>query len=243
MSPSEQRAREVFVELADTLVTDFDLSDFLVTLARHSVELIEVSAAGLVLAEPADTLSLAAASTDQARELCAAQLRDRQGPAFDCYHSGRPVHCADLVAADGRWPQFRREALAAGFRAAHAVPMRLRDSTIGALTLYSSVGGPVTAENVQLAQALADVATIGILHERTVRRHELLISQLQKALDTRILIEQAKGVLAERLGIPMDDSFTILRAHSRERNRRLRETAIAVINGERISSAPHWPAR
>jgi GAF domain-containing protein len=220
---------DTFVELTDTMVADFDIIDFLHVLTSRSAELLDVSAAGLLLADPRGELRVVAASTEAARLLELFQLQGDQGPCLDCFRSGQPVASADL-SADQRWPLFAAAAGQAGFCAVQAVPMRLRDQVIGALNLFRATAGPFDAEAVHVGQALADVATISLLHERSMRRTDTLNEQLQTALNSRVIIEQAKGKLAERLGIDVDQAFALLRDQARSRNQRLSELARAFVD-------------
>jgi anti-anti-sigma factor len=216
---------DTFVELADTMVADFDVIDFLHTLTDRSVRLLSASAAGVVLADPRGELRVAAASSEAAGLVELFQLQNDQGPCLDCYRTGQPVTAADLAGPGQQWPQFAAAATQAGFRAVQALPMRLRDQVIGALNLFRAAPGLLDPEDLRIGQALADVATIGLLHERNLRRSETVAEQLQGALNSRIIIEQAKGKLAERLGTDMDEAFRVLRAHARDRNQRLTDTA------------------
>jgi len=232
MSPQARDTWEVFVRLADTLVADFDVIDFLDTLTQASVDLLGVTATGILLADHTGTLSLVAASTQQARVVELSQLQNAEGPGLDAYRTRAPVQCPDLAAARDLWPRFAPAVLAAGFGAMHALPMRLREQAIGAMSLFSAEPRTLDAETARLGQALADVATIGILHERAFRRHEVVTQQLQNALNSRIVIEQAKGVLAERLQLPVENAFTVLRAYARDHNLKLADVAAAVTRGE-----------
>jgi GAF domain-containing protein len=232
MSPSDSRAWRAFVRVADTLVADFDIIDFLAMLAEYGVELLGVSACGILLADPAGNLNLVAASTEQARILELSQLQSDEGPCLDAFRTMATVTCSDLTVAGNRWPTFAPAGLAAGFAAVHAMPMRLRQQTVGAFNLFSALPGPLDDETIELGQAIADVATIGILHERAIRRQEVVTEQLQVALNSRIVIEQAKGVLAERLQLSIGDAFTTLRRYARVNNLKLAEVAAAVAAGE-----------
>jgi GAF domain-containing protein len=225
-----QLLSEAFVELTDTMVADFDVIDFLHVLTSRSVELLEVSAAGLLLADLRGELRVVAASSEAARLLELFQLQSDQGPCLDCFRSGRPVAAVDL-GADRRWPRFAAAAGQAGFTAVQALPMRLRDQVIGALNLFRATPGAFDPASVRIGQALADVATIGLLHERSMRRSDTLNEQLQTALNSRVIIEQAKGKLAERLGIDVNQAFTLLRDQARDRNQRLSDLARAFIEG------------
>jgi len=220
-----------FVELADTMVAEFDVIDFLHLLTQRSVQLLDASAAGVLLADPRGELRLVAASTEAVRVLELFQLQNDQGPCLDCFRTGQPVAAADLTAAGQTWPQFAAAARDAGFAAVHALPMRLRAQIIGALNLFRATPGAPSHEDLRVGQALADVATIGLLQERSARRSEILHEQLQGALNSRVAIEQAKGKLAERLGLDMDQAFTTLRDYARARNLRLSDLAQAFIDG------------
>jgi GAF domain-containing protein len=229
---------DVFVELADTLVDDFDLIDFLHVLTERCVQLLGVAAAGLLLADQRDNLRVVAASSERTRLLELFALETDQGPGVDCFRSGRPVSVPDLPAT-GRWPRFAAAAAEVGFRAVHALPMRLRAEVIGALSLFNGNAGGLDPGRLRIGQALADVSTIGLLQQRAIRRREVLAEQLQTALNSRVAIEQAKGVLAERLRLDMGEAFAVLRQHARLRNRRLSEVAQAVVNGtEQVQPGP-----
>lgn len=231
MSASDRAVRETFVKLADTLVDEFDVIDFLDMLANRTVELLEVSACGVILFDHHETLNLVAASSDKARVLELFQLQHVEGPCLECHRTGETIRCEDLAHADTRWPRFAPAARAAGFGSVDAVPMRLRDEVVGAMNLFSASTGPLTADTVELGRALADVATIGLLHERAVRRREVIAEQLQTALESRVLIEQAKGVLAERHQITVEKGFELMRACARRKGRKLVEVAGLVIEG------------
>ena len=227
----ERRLAQVFVELADTLVDDFDVLDFLSMLVERCVELLDVAAAGVVLSDQKGGLRMAAASSEQARlvELFAVQADD--GPCPDCVRTGRPVSSADLAGEDERWPRFAPAARAAGFRAAHAVPMRLRGTVIGAVNLLNTDPDGVDEESVLLGQALADVATIGMLQQRAIHDSAILAEQLHTALNSRVVIEQAKGALSAHGGLDMHQAFTALRSHARAHNLRLSDVARTVAEG------------
>jgi len=236
---------DTFVELADTMVAEFDVIDFLHLLTDRSVALLAASAAGVVLADPRGELRLAAASTEEAGLLELFQLQNDQGPCLECFRTGRPVTAGDLTGPAQRWPRFAEAAAASGFRAVEALPMRLRDQVIGALNLFRAEPGPLDPADLRIGQALADVATIGLLHERNVRRGEAVAEQLQAALNSRVIIEQAKGKLAERLGIDMDRAFTMLRDYARNTNQHLTDIARTFVDGASAEFPPlvHQPPR
>jgi ANTAR domain/GAF domain len=227
----EQRLAETFVELADTLVDDFDVIDFLQVLAARCVELLDVAAAGIMLADPRGSLMTVAASDERARLLELFEIQNDEGPCRDCYRLGAAVVNVDLEGARERWPQFTPQAISGGFRSANALPLRLRSQVVGSLNLFHAGTGGLGEAELRMAQALADAATIGIVHQRTIRRGEVVAGQLQVALTSRIVIEQAKGVLAERLRISPDNAFEVLRGAARSRNRLLSDLARDITSG------------
>jgi GAF domain-containing protein len=232
---------DTFVDLADTMVADFDVIDFLHLLTERSVRLLGAAAAGVVLADPRGALRVAAASTDAAGLVELFQIQNDQGPCLDCYRTGQPVTVTDIAAAGQRWPRFANAAAQAGFGAVQALPMRLRDQVIGALNLFHAEPGRFDPAGQRVGQALADVATIGLLHVRNLRRTETLAEQLQAALNSRVVIEQATGKLAERLGLDMHEAFTVLRDYARNSNQRLTDVARHFTEGGSASFPP--PAR
>jgi hypothetical protein len=221
---------DVFVEMADTLVDDFDVIDFLQVLAERCVDLLGVSASGVLLTDQQGVLQVVAASSERTRLLELFQLQTDQGPCMDCFRTGQPVSVTDLSAAD-RWPRFTAAAVEVGFAAVQALPMRLRQDIVGTLGFFDAETGPLDEGKLRIGQALADVATIGLLQHRAIRHRDVLTEQLQTALNSRVVIEQAKGVLAERLHLDMDDAFLILRDGARSRNQRLSDLAQAVVDG------------
>jgi transcriptional regulator with GAF, ATPase, and Fis domain len=227
----EQQLSEAFVALADSLVADYDVADLLHRLADHCVALLDVAAAGLLLADQRGSLQVVAASSETSRVLELLQLQHDQGPCLDCYRTGMAVTLPDVDQAVNRWPIFVAETRAAGYRSVHALPMRLRDDVIGTLNLFRTRPGALDTADARISQALADVATIAILQERAIRHQEMLAEQLQHALTSRIVIEQAKGVLAERGGLDMEQAFDRLRRHARNTNARLTDVAHGVVEG------------
>ncbi len=229
-SIAPERLADVFVEVADTLVTDFDLIEFLQTVTTRAAELVDASAAGLLLGDHRGQLHFMAASDERTKLLELFQVQSREGPCLDAFRDGAPVVNSELDNGSQRWPQFAPRAVAAGFRAVHAFPLRLRGETIGALNLFGTEGGRMEPADVHVIQALADVATIGILQERAVRRAEVVAEQLQGALNSRVAIEQAKGALAQIHGIDVDTAFERLRSYARNHHLRLSELAHTIID-------------
>lgn len=232
----EQLLATTFVELADTLVAEFDALDFLHTLAERSVQMLSADAAGLILSDHRGNLQVLASTTHQARVIELLALQNSEGPCLDCYHSGQPVVNVGPEEAARRWPHFTASAAEVGYRSSHAVPMRLRDHIIGAVSLFCVEQTSLSENDVAIGQALADVATIGLVHERTIRQQEVLAEQLQTALNSRIIVEQAKGSLAERAGIEVDDAFAVMRDYSRRTRQPLSVVARSVINGSLAAS-------
>ncbi|MEU0250948.1 GAF and ANTAR domain-containing protein [Streptomyces sp. NPDC006184] len=226
----EQLMARTFVELADSLVADFDLVDFLRLLTDRCVDLLDASAAGVLLADRDGVLRVMATSDERVHLLELFQLQNHEGPCLDCFHTGMAVSVPDLRDEAARWPLFTAQAERIGFTAVQALPMRLRDEVVGALNLFHTASTPINTAATPFAQALADVATISLLQQRTTERSTLLNEQLQTALNSRVLIEQAKGKLAERRHTDMERAFTTLRAYARAHNRRLADVARALIH-------------
>lgn len=227
---STRRLAQVFVEVADTLVDDFDLIDFLHLVAERTATLVDVAGAGLLLADHHGRLQYMAASAEETRLLELFQVQSEEGPCQDAYRTGQAVINADLTTAHERWPMFAPRAVAAGYRSVHAIPLRLRSEVIGALNLFGGEAGRLEPEDTQVIQALADIATIAILQERTISRADRLTEQLQGALNSRVVIEQAKGVISQRYEVEMDQAFTLLRSYARRTNRRLSDVATAIVS-------------
>jgi len=226
----ETKLSSAFVKLADTLVADFDMLELLNWLLDECTEILDTQEGGIMLVDPTGQLQLVASTSEEANLVEIFQLAAGAGPCLDCFRTGTAVTVGDLEVEGDRWPTFSKEALAVGYRSVHATPMRLRGQTIGTMNLFSSHPGAMAQSDIDIAQALADVATIGILQERSIRTAQLLSEQLQQALDSRILIEQAKGVLAASLNTTMNNAFSILRTYARDRNLPLREVAGDVVS-------------
>ena len=225
------------VELADTLVADFDVVELLTRLADRCVDVLNVGAAGLMLAGPDGELRVMASSSEAMRVLELFELQSEEGPCLDCYRSGKPVMNQDLARANSRWPRFAAEALASGFQSVQALPMHLRGTVLGALNLFHVDAGEMEVDDVEAAQALADVATIAILQHRATLEAQVVNQQLQNALNSRVVIEQAKGMVAERQNLNMQQAFSALRNYARNHNLRLADVAQAVIAGSLPASA------
>ena len=225
-----ERLARVFVEVADTLVAEFDLIEFLQMVTVRTSDLVDARAAGLLLADPSGRLQMMAASDERAKMVELFQAQAVEGPCQDCFQTGAPVVNADLRQAYARWPRFAPIAVEAGYQSVHAFPMRLRTEVVGALNLFSESTGSISDEDADVVQALADVATIGLIQERAIAQSELVAEQLQSALNSRIVIEQAKGAIAQIHGGTPDEAFVRIRTFCRGHHLRLSDVARAIIN-------------
>jgi GAF domain-containing protein len=233
---SEAVLARAFVRLADTLASDFDIVDFLQGLSADSVEILGAAAAGVMLADARGGLRLIASSDERMRLLELFELQGAQGPCLDAFSTGRAVQAS---AADSRirWPIFAPRASDSGFRMMCAVPLRVRTDVIGAMNLFRGTDAPFTDDEMDIAQAMAEMAAIGLIQERALRERTLLSEQLQAALTSRVVIEQAKGMLAEYLRMSVDDAFQLLRNYARNRNRKLSDVARDVVDRKVPSAA------
>ncbi|MCW2715967.1 MAG: hypothetical protein JWN88_3014 [Frankiales bacterium] len=229
MTDRERDVSRAFVALANHLVDGVDPVDLLSGLTADCARLLDVASAGLLLADPRGVLHVVAASSERTRDLELFQLQRDQGPCLDCYHGGEPVTVVDLRQERERWPEFADAAESLGFRSVHALPMRLRENVLGALGLFGSEVGELNADDLDLGQALAHVASVVLVADRTASDQSQINEQLQQALTSRVLIEQAKGMLAQVGGLDMDDAFAVLRRYARDHNLRLGDLAGAVV--------------
>ena len=219
------------VEMASTLVDDFDVVDLLTGLADRCVSLLGVSAAGVMLSSPAGRLGLVASSSEAMRLLELFELQAQEGPCLDAFRTGERVGPENLEVGPPRWPLFSAAAIMTGFRSASALPLRLRDTTLGAMNLLSTTAAPVAEADLIVARALADLAALSIVQHRAGAQAQRLNEQLCDAMTSRIVIEQAKGVIAERAGTSLAEAFSRLRAYARHHNRLLTEVARAAVDG------------
>jgi GAF domain-containing protein len=229
---SGERERDVtraFVSLSSSLANGYDVVDLLDELVGHCARLIEVDSAGLLLADGLGVLHVMAASSEVARLLEVFQLQRAEGPCRDCFRTGLPVSVPDLQDATEQWPEFVPAALAAGFASVHAVPMRLRDNTLGAMGMFGAVVGSLSEDNLSLAQALADVASVAIVQDKAVAERGAVVEQLQAALNSRVVIEQAKGIVAHVGDLEVGQAFVVIRQYARNHNERLTVVADAVV--------------
>jgi GAF domain-containing protein len=226
-----ERLANAFGGLVDTLTDDFDAVELTQQLIDHAMTLLPIAAAGIVLSDCAGKLQVFASSSHQSGLLELLQLHADAGPCLEAYRTGEPVFVDDLSVDPARWPAFAVRAVEYRLRAVSALPLRSREERVGALNLFRAQTGPMPSTDVAIGQALADVAAVGITHQRKLSHSAALNQQLQSALDTRLIIEQAKGVLAERGTIDMDRAFTLLRAYARRTRRRLADVAHTVVDG------------
>lgn len=240
MTTSELHA--AFIEFADTFVDDYDVVEFLHRLAERCVELFDAAEAGIMLADANGTLQYVASSSERMRLIDLFQLQHNEGPCVDAYHSGSAVFSSLTDDLTTRWPHFAPHARELGFQSATGLPMRLRTDVIGALNLFSTAPEPLEPEDERIAQALADIATIGILQERALSDSRIVTSQLEGALQSRVVIEQAKGFIAEHNHVSVDDAFTLLRGYARHHHRLLRQTAADIIDGTISPGSLQLPA-
>lgn len=233
MSRTEGDVTRAFVALAGGLARGSDVLDLLDHLTGECARLLDVASAGLLLADPRGVLHVLAASSERTRELEVFQLQRSQGPCLDSYRSGEPVSVPDLEQATDRWPQFVVHAQHAGFASVHALPMRLHQLRLGTLGLFGTTTGSLNDQDLGLGQALADVASVALVQERTAVDRETVNGQLQAALTSRVTIEQAKGILAHQGGLDMPDAFRVLRRYARDHNVRLTDLAQSLVSRQR----------
>ncbi len=228
----EDLLARTFVELADILVDDFDLVDLARTLVERCVDLFDASAAGLLVAAPGEELRLLASSSEQLRIVEQFELQASEGPSLDCYRSGKAVVNQDLTTVNGRWPRFAPVALGAGLCSVHALPVRLRGTIVGALNLFKRACSPLADADVLAAQALSDAAAIAIVQQRALTDARTLASQLQTALSSRVIIEQAKGMVAQYHTVTVNEAFGRLRRYARNSNNMLSDVCHDVVVGK-----------
>lgn len=234
----EDRVNQTFAKLADTLVVDYDVVDLLQTLVDACQDLLDITEAGILLAATAGELEVVASTSESDRLVTLMQLSAEAGPTAESYLTGKLVSVPDISASPAEWNRFKEAAIAQGFASAHAIPMRLRNNSIGTLSLLRDTLGDLDEHNLVTARAFADVATIGILHERTLRESEVLTEQLQTALRSRIVIEQAKGVVAHTHGVPIDEAFGLIRAYARSHQLGISVVSAGLVNRTLTLDAP-----
>jgi transcriptional regulator with GAF, ATPase, and Fis domain len=227
----ENMIADTFVEIVNSLVDQFDIIEMLTGMANGCVELDLATASGILLSDDTGKLRVMAASSEKAHLLELFQLQNDEGPCLEAFSTGAPVSHLDLGAAYDRWPRFAPEAVNAGFHSVHAFPLRLRTAVYGAMNLFDAEGRAISEPDVHLAQALADVASIAMLQDQVIRQSDLRVGQLQHALDSRVAIEQAKGMLAERAHADMDTAFRVLRTYARSNRRHLTDVAVEMVEG------------
>lgn len=231
MTTREHELVDTFVGLADTLVADYDVVEFMHTLVERTAKILHAVDAGILLPDSSGNLEVVASTSERSQLIGLLQLRADEGPCLEAYRTGKVVSVDRIAETYARWPTFATQAAAVDYQSMHAIPLRLRNETIGSLNLFSDRPGPISPDDVLAAQGLADIATIGILQERSLREANDAREQLQHALDSRIVIEQAKGVLAQTENISMEDAFRALRDQARGSGRLLSVVAQEIIDG------------
>jgi GAF domain-containing protein len=221
----ERRINTAFVTVADTLTTDFDLVDLLHALVEQCTEILDTDAGGLMLVNSFGQLQLMTSTSEGADFVEMMQLNAGSGPCIDCFSTGVAISVPNIQSSGGKWPAFQKAAMQHGFHSAHATPMRLRGQIIGTMNLFSSKRGALNERDAAVAQALTDIATIGLLHDRILREGANLAEQLHRTHDSRVFIEQAKGMIAHSRSITMDDAFTAMRSHARNNKLTIRALA------------------
>lgn len=232
---NDSRERQIiraFVDLSNELVDDYDLVEMLAQLTTNCAELLDIASAGLLLADGAGVLHLAASSSERTHQLEVFQLQREEGPCLDCYHAGEPVVVPALVAEEERWPQFSPAARAAGFASVHALPMRLRDTVLGTIGLFGEHEGRLDEEDLALVQALVHVVSVAIVNQKAAADLTTINAQLQHALTSRIVLEQAKGIIAHTGGVDMESAFAVVRRYARDHGRRLSDVATQLVEGD-----------
>jgi hypothetical protein len=229
----ERKVINAFVHLSNELVDEYDIIDTLTTLTTSCADLLDVASAGLLLADESGVLHLVASSSERTRDLELFQLQREQGPCLDCYHGGKIVVSAGLPDMKQQWPMFSQAAELLGFESVHALPMRLREHALGAIGLFSEGVGHLNAADLALAQALVHVACVAIVNDKNASDRATINTQLQHALNSRVVLEQAKGVIAASGNLEMDVAFAVLRRYARDHGRRLSDVAEQVV-GRRL---------
>jgi transcriptional regulator with GAF, ATPase, and Fis domain len=232
----DTRLLQTFATLADTLVADYDVVDLLQNLVDTCQQLLDTTAAGILLADDSGELDVVASTSEEIRLVEVMQLSAEAGPCVESYRTGRVVSLNDIGEAPAAWDDFRRSALEHGFSSVHAIPLRLRETTIGTLNLLRDRVGPLDPDDLVAAKAFADVATIGILHERSLRESQVITEQLQFALNSRVVIEQAKGVVSHTRSVPVDEAFALIRAYARSH-----QLGIGTVAAQLVARTLHLP--
>jgi len=230
----DARLLRTFAMLADTMVDDYDIVELLQSLVDACRDLLNTTAAGILLADGRGDLELVASTSEASRLVEIMQLGAQAGPCIECYRTGAAISVPSIADVPHEWASFRDSALDQGFASVEALPLRLREATIGTLNLLRSETGSAPEADMVAARAFADVATIGILHERSIRESEVLSQQLQLALSSRVVIEQAKGVVSFTNGVPVDEAFDLIRGYARRHRLPLSDVAGRLVRRELI---------
>jgi transcriptional regulator with GAF, ATPase, and Fis domain len=226
----EHQLVETFVTLTDTLVSDYDVVDLLQLLVDNAVELFDASAAGIMLANERQELEVIASTSERSNFIGLMQLDAGEGPCVEAFTTAQTVSVHNPAEMQRRWPRFAAASAALGYASVHSVPLRLRDSTLGSMNLFRETTGALNAQDAVALRALTDVATISALQHRTTEHAALVQTQLQHALDSRVIVEQAKGFLAHTHQIDLDAAFKLLRSYARSHHLRIADTAHDIVN-------------
>jgi hypothetical protein len=228
-STREAQLLETFVTLADTLVVGFDTIDLLQLLVERCVELFDATDAGIMLDTGGGALEVIASTSERSRLIGLLQLGAGEGPCVEAFTSSRAVSVSDVGEIADRWPTFAKRSAESGYAAVDAVPLRLRNLSLGSLNVFREKPGALSAVDASAVQALADVASISILQERAIRESDVARGQLQRAFSSRVVLEQAKGIVSYTKDLDMDASFKLIRDYARTNRRRLTEVATDVV--------------
>ncbi|MDT0235263.1 GAF and ANTAR domain-containing protein [Curtobacterium sp. BRB10] len=233
----EHRLVDAFVTLTDTLVADYDVVELLQSLVDNATALFDASAAGILLANQRQELEVVASTSERSNLIGLMQLEAGEGPCVEAFTTGTAVSVSDADEMRQRWPRFAAASEEAGYASVHSIPLRLRDTTLGSMNLFRETAGALNDEDAIAARALTDVATISILQQRSVEHATLAQEQLQRALNSRVVIEQAKGFISHTHQVDMHTAFQLLRRYARSHQMPLAELARAVATGETVLPA------
>lgn len=238
----EHRLVDAFVTLTDTLVADYDVVELLQSLVDNATALFDASAAGILLVNQRQELEVVASTSERSNLIGLMQLEAGEGPCVEAFVTGAAVSVSDADEMRRRWPRFAAASEEAGYASVHSIPLRLRDTTLGSMNLFREIPGALNDEDAIAARALTDVATISILQQRSVDHAALAQEQLQRALNSRVVIEQAKGFISHTHQVDMDTAFQLLRRYARSHQMPLAELARAVVTRETVLPATNEPA-
>ncbi len=221
---------EAYESFGRALLRPYEIGDVLYRLTDQVVEVLDIDGSGVCLAPNGGGLQLLSATDHHVAAIEDTQLTAGTGPILSAYETGEQVRVDDLVDAND-WPEFTRFAVDRGMRAVASLPMPVDERRIGALDLFRAEAHVWTDEEMQAAQGLANMASAYVLNHQALSESRTLAGQLQTALDSRIIVEQAKGLLAGRHGLTPNDAFGRLRQYARARGDRLHDVCRHVVEG------------